>query len=58
MDQPGGLVADHPQDAGVSVAQGVDADAGNEVEVAALIDVVGPAALAARQHERIAGVVL
>ena len=40
------------------MAERVDADAGDEIEVAAFVDVIDPAALATRQHERIAGVVL
>ena len=58
MDHQPGLLADDLGNARMRVAEGVDADAGEQVQVTAAFQVVNPATLAARQHQRIAGIVL
>ena len=58
VDQQGGLFADHLDDAGMGVAQRVDADARDEVEVACAVDVVNIAALSPMRDQRIAAIVL
>src|ERR1022692_3004526 len=58
VDQQGGLLADHLDDAGMRVAQRFDADARDEVEVAGTIDVVNVTALSPVHDQWIAAVVL
>ena len=56
MDDLRRLLANDLHDARVSVAQRVDAQPGEEVEVAFALDVINVHAFAARDGERIAGV--
>src|SRR6185437_8962593 len=58
VDEKAGLFADDLGHAGVGVAESGDADAGDEVKVAAPGGIVEIAAFAALERERIAGVVL
>jgi len=58
MDQQGGLVANHFHNARVRMAQCINADSRDQIEVPVLIDVIEPAALAAGQYQRVAGVIL
>ncbi len=58
VNQQAGLLANDFQNARMSVTERVDADAGEEIEIAAAFQIVNIAALSARQNERITGVVL
>ena len=58
MDQQAGLFPEYLQHPRVRVAERVDPDARDEIEVAAAIGVVDVAAFAARQNERVPGVIL
>src|SRR3979411_2628728 len=58
MDQEGGLLPDHFDDARVSVAERVDADAGDEIQIALTIHIVNIRAFSTTQNQRITGVVL
>ena len=58
MDEQGGLLADHFHDARMRVTQRVDADAGDEIEVARAIHIVDVTAFATMHHQRIAAIVL
>ncbi|MGA2119477.1 MAG: hypothetical protein ABSH56_32595 [Bryobacteraceae bacterium] len=51
-------MADDLDDAGMGVAERIDADAGNQIEVTAALQIVHPAPLSARQDERITGIIL
>ena len=53
-----GLLANGLDDARMGMPQGIHADAGHEIQVAAAVGVKYITALAARHHQRIAGVVL
>ena len=56
--QQRGLVANHLHDARMRVAQRVDADAGDEIQVTLALGVLHIASLAARQRQRITGIIL
>ncbi len=58
MDQQPGLFAEDLQNARMGVAQGVDPDPRQEIEVAAALQIVQIAAFPARKDERIPGVSL
>ena len=58
VNQQGRLFPDHACDARVSVAEGVDANAGDQVKVPLARNVVQPRALAPLQRERITRIVL
>ena len=58
MDQQAGLLADDFHDARMGVPERVDADAGEEIEVAAALQIVKVAAFSAGQSERITGIIL
>ena len=56
VDEQAGLLAEHPQDARVAVAQRVDADAGEQIEVALAAQIEHVASLAPVEHQRVAGI--
>ena len=56
VEEQGGLLLNHLGDARVGVAEGVDADAAEQVEILAVIETVEVAALAASQRQRVTGV--
>ncbi len=58
MDHQAGLFAHHFDDARVGVAQARYADAGDEIQVPLAGQIVHIAAFAARQDQRIAGIIL
>ena len=58
VQQQAGLLANHFREARVRVAQRVDADAGDEIQIALAGSVVDIAAFAALQKQRIARVIL
>ena len=58
VQQPPSLLANHLHQTRVRVAQCVDADAGDEVQITLAGRIENVAALAAVEHQRIAGVVL
>ena len=56
VDDLGRLVANHLHDAGMRMTQRVDAQPGQEIEIALALDVKDVHALAARNGQRIAGI--
>ena len=58
MEDEAGLFAEDPGETRMRVAEGIYADAGDEIEITRARSVVDVAALAAMQNQRITGVVL
>ena len=58
VDQQRRLFANHIYDARMCMAQGVDTDSGDKVEIPVAVHIVDVAPLAAIQHQRVAGIVL
>lgn len=58
VDEESGLFADHFGDAGMGVAEGIDTDAGDEVEIAFAVEIIEIDAFAAVEDQRVAAVVL
>jgi hypothetical protein len=56
MDDSGGLLGGEARELVVGMAEGVDGDAGGEVEVLSVVDVMDPGALAVGENEGGAGV--
>ena len=58
MDQARGLFLNGRDDARMVLPQRIDADAGDEIEIALAVDIPHVRAVAALENERMAGVIL